>query len=230
MSKISLNVHLYCRLVDDISVIVQGDFAEVVSLVELMAAKYPQMPLNVQISFGYSRFLDLHIYNICSKSERDYKLVHSLAYKEHSSFAYTSMHSNINEKYKHAIVPIYLYRIHTRCTEKADKDSHLYFMSNMLKNRAQDPVVVKTKTRKYFLKKKQLRNVQVQAEFQNLRKTTSITFDNSNKRHLFLKRTIRNSTQSRLMVVYKSRPKIGSLLCPKRRTIRKLKHYLSQIE
>ena len=53
-----MHVHLYCRLVDDISVITQGPFSQVVKLLELFAAKYPaQMPLNCQLSFGYSRFL-----------------------------------------------------------------------------------------------------------------------------------------------------------------------------
>ena len=46
-SSLSIRVHLYCRLVDDISAIVQGDFSGVISLIELMASKYPPMPLNL---------------------------------------------------------------------------------------------------------------------------------------------------------------------------------------
>ena len=69
ISDLALNVHLYCRLVDDISAVVQGEFTEVVSLVELMALNYPDMPLNVQLSFGYSRFLDC-IYLIFAKMNK----------------------------------------------------------------------------------------------------------------------------------------------------------------
>ena len=87
ISTISLDVHLYCRLVDDISVVSQGDFEGVRELIKLMASNYPKMPLNFQLSFGYSRFLDLHIYNICSTDSDSYQLVHSLAYKEHSTFS-----------------------------------------------------------------------------------------------------------------------------------------------
>ena len=63
-----------------------------------MAAHYPKsMPLNVQISFGYSHFLDLHIMNIPSEGM---SLTTSLAYKELSQFDYTSFHSNVAETYK----------------------------------------------------------------------------------------------------------------------------------
>ena len=94
-----LHVHLFCRLVDDISVITQGPFSEVVKLLELFSIKYPsQMPLNCQLSFGYSRFLDLHIYNMYDEKfpEADYKVSHTLAYKEVNSFNYTPASSNIH--------------------------------------------------------------------------------------------------------------------------------------
>ena len=82
-SMSSSSVLLYCRLVDDISAVVQGDFSKVNELLMLMAEKYPRMPLNVQISFGYSRFLDLHIYNMDMTAHNDYyALCHVLAYKE----------------------------------------------------------------------------------------------------------------------------------------------------
>ena len=61
LSSISLKVHLYCRLVDDISIVVQGSFPGVRELIYLLASEYPNMPLNVGISLGYSRFLDLHV-------------------------------------------------------------------------------------------------------------------------------------------------------------------------
>ena len=48
---------MYCRLVDDISIVLQCEFSTVKRVIELMANHYPNMPLNVQVSFGYSRFL-----------------------------------------------------------------------------------------------------------------------------------------------------------------------------
>ena len=225
LSKSILKVHLYCRLVDDVSAIVQGEFSDIVALIQLMASKYPKMPLNVQISYGYSRFLDLHIFNICKPGLKDYKLVHSLAYKDHSSFSYTSMHSNIHEKYKHAIVPISLYRIHTRCTEQADKNHHLQFMSNVLTTRSQDPNIVHMKTKKFFMKKKN----PIKKAPRFLKKTTPILFDKGNMRHVLMRRIFKKSFQTRLMIVYKSKPSLGSILCPKRRIIRRLQKYVASL-
>ena len=50
----------YQRMVDDISILFNCDLDTVYSNLVLMAENYPSsMPLNIQISFGYSRFLDL---------------------------------------------------------------------------------------------------------------------------------------------------------------------------
>ena len=222
-----LDLKLYARLVDDISVICQGSFCTVVELIEMMAEKYPNMPLNFQLSFGYSRFLDLHIFN-CAKilPQNHYKLTYSLAYKGHSSFCYTPRYSNIHKKYKHAVVPISLFRIHTRCSEKADINHHLYFMSRIVKNRDQDPIIVKKKTLQFFKKKNKLKSGIVKKSQSNI-KSTSITFDDVSKSHLFLNRIVVRSFSSRLRIVYKSRPKLSSILCPKRMIIRKLsRHFI----
>ena len=221
LSSISLNIHLYCRLVDDISVVVQGNFRGVRDLLDLMVLHYPNMPLNFQISFGYSRFLDLHIYNICKHNTQKskYQLVHSLAYKEHSTFSYTSMHSNIHSRYKHAVVPISLYRAHTRCTESEDINHHIGFMSKILKHRNQDPEQVLEKTRNFFKKRMKIRPHKKLVDF---KKTTAVTFDSVTGSHVFIQKVLRNSFKSRLRIVYKSKPSLGSILCPKRRIIRKL--------
>ena len=75
--SIPLGIHLFCRLVDDISVLCQGDFEQVRILISTIARNYPNMPLNFQISFGYSRFLDLHIYNFVTFFLPTYRLYHS---------------------------------------------------------------------------------------------------------------------------------------------------------
>ena len=206
----------------------QGDFNGVRELLKLMASNYPNMPLNCQLSFGYSRFLDLHIYNICKDKSDDYKLVHSLAYKEHSTFAYTSRHSNIDDKYKHAIVPISLHRAHTRCTQDADINHHLEFMSRILKTRSQDPERIRSGVLKFFRKKHRPSESLKNKFAENRKKTTTLLHDRVSKRHFFMKNLLTRSFRSRLRVVPKSLPNLGSILCPKRRVILKLSRSLKK--
>ena len=90
----------YYRLVDDISVTVNGDFSIVRSLLAKMAEIYPKtMPLNVQLSFGYSHFLDSHIFNFL-KDSTEFSFTTSLAYKPLSKFEYVPFNSNIAPHYK----------------------------------------------------------------------------------------------------------------------------------
>ena len=221
----SLKVHLYCRLVDDISAVVQGPFPEVVKFLELFAAKYPpQMPLNCQISFGYSRFLDLHIFNMPGYSSNN-GLVHTLAYKENSSFSYTPSKSNIHHRYKHASVSTFLHRIHSRCTLQEDIDHHLSFMDSILKNRMQDAVQVRKKLIKFFKKKK---NPAIFKPKKFDGKNTSIKFDAVSGRHNFIRTLIKKYLGPKLMISYKSCGNIGSILSPKRAVIRKLSLILNK--
>ena len=221
METLEINLKLFVRLVDDISIISQEDFAKTRDLIELMVQQYPEMPLNFQISFGYSRFLDLHIYNFMDDQiNSTYKITHMLAYKENSSFCYTPQGSNIHHKYKAAVIPISLFRIHTRCNRTDDINHHLSFMTKIVKNRDQNPKVVHSKITKYFLKKKGLVTRKCSRHLDV--KSTSITYDNVSKRHIFLKGLITKSFASRLRVVYKSRPKLLSLISPKRRVLRTL--------
>ena len=147
-------------------------------------------------------------------------------YKDRSSFTYTTMHSNIHDKCKHAIVPLSLYRIHTRCTEKPDMDNHLLFMSRILQTRLQDPKVVKLKRKNFFNKRK---NGLGTTALKVLKKTTPIVFDEANGRHKFMHGIIRKSFSTRLRIVYKSMPSLGSILCPKRRIIRKLQKHVENL-
>ena len=149
VADLSLRVHLYVRLVDDISIVAQGDFSEVLKLLDVMSERYPAMPLNVQVSYRYSRFLDLHVNNMKdSNSSESYNLVTNLAYKEHSNFAYTPKTSNIHKKYKTAIVPISLHRAFTRCTDMSDTNHHISFMKRMVQSRNQDADEVQRKISK----------------------------------------------------------------------------------
>ena len=205
----SIKMQMYSRLVDDISVIYQGDFKVVKIILHTMAMEYPDMVLNVQLSFGYSRFLDLHIHNNLSTKT----ITHSLAYKTNSSFQFTPSDSNIHRKYKHSIMPIYLHRIFTRCVENSDKNHHLKFMNEILKFRNQNPTEVCERTHHFFKNRKNKNKKQPYAcSF----KTTPVVYDRSSKRHQIVADIIRRSTKN-LRVVYNSMPKLTTILCSKRR-------------
>ena len=65
-----------------------------------MAEVYPhEMPLNIQISFGYSHFLDSHVYNFLQSTSSN-GFTTSLAYKPLSKFDYVPFSSNISPLYK----------------------------------------------------------------------------------------------------------------------------------
>jgi hypothetical protein len=198
---------------------------------ELFSIKYPlQMPLNCQLSFGYSRFLDLHIYNLLdvNNPESSYKVSHTLAYKENSSFNYTPSSSNIHPRYKHISVSTSLHRIHARCTLQEDIDHHLSFMHSILLFRNQDPTQIRMKTKKLFNKKKLKKNSSLVSTQFTFRTTTAIKFDAVSQRHEMMKKLIRRSFGSRLLVVYKSCGNIGPLIAPKRSVIKKLSSMLNK--
>ena len=97
---IDKNLHHYVRLVDDISLAINGPFHSVRIVLQEMARFYPTaMPLNVQISFGYSHFLDSHVYNLLQPSHVNH-LTTTLAYKPLSKFEYVPFNSNIAPCYK----------------------------------------------------------------------------------------------------------------------------------
>ena len=218
-----LKIHLYVRLVDDISIIAQGEFSDLIILLNIISERYPSMPLNLQISFAYSRFLDLHIYNMKPEEGLGYGLSTTLAYKEHSTFSYTPWSSNIHDGYKTSVVPISLYRAHARCTEPKDVNHHVDFMKNIIKARNQDPKSVVRKYKSFFKKRHGGKPV---SKEKGKVQTTPILFDRVSGQHEFVRDLIKTSFCGQVKVVYKSRSKISSLLCPKRKIIKKLSELL----
>ena len=100
LSKVKTKLHYYYRMVDDISLAINGEFSTVKKVLIEMAKAYPRaMPLNIQVSFGYSHFLDSHINNFLQPCD-PYKLTTSLAYKPLSRFNYVPFNSNIAPRYK----------------------------------------------------------------------------------------------------------------------------------
>ena len=99
-SSIAKKLLYYYRMVDDISTAVEGNFSYVKNLVQQLATSYPStMPLNIQISFGFSRYLDSNVFNLL-QDKLDNRLTTSLAYKPLSRFNYVPFNSNISPQYK----------------------------------------------------------------------------------------------------------------------------------
>ena len=102
-------------------------------------------------------------------------------------------------------------------------------MSTILKHRNQDPKVVLEKTKKYFKKVKKSDPKSKTPKISSLefavdkRKSTPITFDNFSKSHIHMKKLLKPYFGSHLRPVFKSKLSMGSLLCPKRRVIDKIR-------
>ena len=100
LSELKSKLLYYYRMVDDISMAVNGAFSTLKEVLLEMAKGYPKaMPLNIQISYGYSHFLDSHVNNYLQPCN-PYKLTTSLAYKPLSRFNYVPFNSNIAPTYK----------------------------------------------------------------------------------------------------------------------------------
>ena len=99
-SSVNSNLLHYYRLVDDISLAINGEFGFIRRILDSMSKTYPKaMPLNVQISFGYSHFLDSHVFNFLQSTQNN-SFTTSLAYKPLSNFQYVPFNSNIAPRYK----------------------------------------------------------------------------------------------------------------------------------
>ena len=106
-------------MVDDISAIFVCNLDVVQSNLMIMAQHYPEcMPLNIQISFGYSRFLDLSLIKLrqvdCNSR-----------FKELSQFNYVPFNSNVARQYKGCIVPSFVHRAANLCSLSSSR-AHNY--------------------------------------------------------------------------------------------------------
>ena len=204
----------------------QGTFRNVVKAIALMARSYPTMPLNIQISFCYSRFLDVHLYNILYPDTSQYTLYTTLAWKDMNSFCYQPSSSNKYRKYKTSVVPITLHRISRRCTDGRDRRSHEKFMFNILKSRGLDMNGVQQRIYQYRQKQKQVATPKDEDMYQ-FSKSYLVTYDSVSRSHEFVMEIVRQSDVHQLIKpVFVSHPTLASLLCPKRKVIRRIqKHH-----
>ena len=205
-------------MVDDIQNIMQGSFKNVMKAIALVARSYPTMPLNIQLSFGYSRFLDVHLYNIFYPGTTEYHLYSTLAWKEMNSFCYQPHTSNKHPAYKTSVVPITLHRISRRCTDTRDQHSHEKFMFNILKSRGLDMKGVQQRITQYRRKQK-IQNPKP-THIEGFSRSYLVTYDSVSRTHKFVMDIVRQSdTQGIMKPIYVSHPTLASVLCPKRRII-----------
>ena len=212
----------YSRMVDDIQNIMQGEFRNVIKAVSFMARSYPTMPLNVQVSFCYSRFLDVHLYNILNTNSPVYNLYTTLAWKEMNSFCYSPASSNKYPQYLTSVVPITMHRIERRCTDKRDKQSHEAFMVRILESRGLDMTGVR-KRMTVFKKRKTVRSSR---SYTVSSRSYTVTYDSVSKTHEFVISMIRHSDTSQCMrPIHISHATLASVLCPKREIMKRVKDH-----
>jgi hypothetical protein len=218
----------YLRLVDDVSVITIGGFSKVRAIINKMSNHYPKtMPLNIQISMCFSRYLDIRLskeLQLCKTNT----LTITLAYKELATFNMVPFTSNISPRYKGSIVPNYLHRIYGRCTSIKSRAHHMSFMLRILKHREQDMQIVLKKFKEFHTRR--LRNI-IKPRDKNLyTKSAFIHFDNASNSHKLAKLSILSAYKAAKKelpsILYRSLPKIITMLSTKRSVIGKVRNVL----
>lgn len=215
----------YGRMVDDISAILLGPFSNVIKIILLMSRKYPTMPLNIQYSFCYSRFLDVHLYNVLKPNASMYGLYSTLAWKELNSFCYQPQTSNKYPPYMDAVVPITMHRIQRRCTSPRDRRHHLSFILKILAHRGQDMNRVKKRVLQFKQKlKPNYCSPITKYKHQFMQKGAAcIKYDKSTNSHKYSANIIRACDKDNLLkIVHTSLPSLEALLCPKRKIIKRI--------
>ena len=220
----SAKIHYYGRMVDDVSVVLQGSYDDLTKVLITMATTYPNMPLNVQISQNFSKFLDMNVFNFIDVEHEDsYKLTTTLSWKKQNSYNYVSEQDNKSPRYKGAVVPITMTRIVRRCTRYDEQRHHRDFIFKILKTRGQCPVRVGMKTRNFIKRLKTGKKVEAKVSKDGIRFST--TFDGVSKSHEITEGILRRSMNKKFAMLYKSLPSMAAKICPKRKILAKVTEY-----
>ena len=214
-------IHIYGRMVDDVSCILQGSFDDMTKLLIKMATIYPNMPLNVQISQVFGRFLDMSIYNFLNTNDKEYKLTTTLTWKSLNTYSYIGEDENKFSGYKGAVVPTTLARIYRRCSSHDERMHHDRFIFKILKNRGQSVKRLDLKRKQFFRKKSNI--VKKSAWGSNL--TFPVMFDDVSNSHSVSKNIIERAANFNFKMAHKSKHSVGSKLCPKRKVLERVKQF-----
>ena len=213
-------IHYYGRMVDDISCVIQGSFDDMTKVLIKMATTYPDMPLNVQISQNFSKFLDLNIYNFydAAGSDEKYQLTTTLSWKKQNTYNYISEKDNKCPRYKGAVVPVTMTRIMRRCSRIDEELHHRSFIFKILMTRGQCPKRIEER-RKNFVKR--LANNK-NCTFNSGGIVFSSKHDGVSGSHRITENIIRRSAKFKFSMIYKSLPNTASYICPKRKILEKI--------
>ena len=217
----SSKIHLYGRMVDDINIIYQGDFDGMTKILITMARFYPNMPLNLQISQVFGKFLDTSIYNFKSKDNASYNLTTTLLWKKLNTYNYIEEGDNRYEGYKGTVVPVTLHRIHRRCNRVDEMYHHNDFIFKILSKRGQSSTRLENKRTNFFKKlgKEKLKKA-LEHDF-----VFTTVFDDVSKTHEITSKIIERSASFRYHLIKKSKPNMAAKLCPKRKILDRVKTF-----
>ena len=223
----SSTIHYYGRMVDDISIIMQGSFDDMTKMLIKMATTYPNMPLNVQISQHFSKFLDMNTFNfINNENTESYKITTTLSWKKQNTYHYVSEQDNKCPRYKGAVVPITMTQIMRRCTNYDEEQHHRSFIFKILNSRGQCPIRIEQKKKSFI---KRLTNGKNHVFNKEGHIFTTI-FDNVSMSHESTENIIKKSAKFKIHMIYKSMPSSAAKICPKRKVLEKiLKYFQNQI-
>ena len=218
-------IHYFGRMVDDISIIMQGSFDDMTKVLICMANSYPNMPLNVQISQNYSKFLDMNIFNFRPKEAgKSYKLTTTLSWKKQNSYNYLNEEDNKCPIYKGAVVPVTMTRINRRCTRYDEKQHHSAFIFKILKSRGQCPTRMAEKKEKFV---KRLKGKEKKS-FKNPGMIFTTTFDGVSRSHETTKKIISRSARFKFSMIHKSLASSAARICPKRKMLKKITEFYNK--
>ena len=139
----------YQRKEDDISCVFICGIDMVQFNLGLMAKHYPAaISLNIQLSFGYSRFLDLSLIKLYQPDDST-RIFHSfMHYKELNQFDYVPFSSNVASHYKGCIVPSFVHRARTLCSLPGSRAHNYSLLLKLLPFRGQNIDIFHDKFRK----------------------------------------------------------------------------------
>ena len=221
----------YQRMVDDISTIFLCDLSTVHANLELMASNYPSsMPLNIQISFGFSRFLDLSILKLFQDDPSSTIFHTFLCFKELTQFDYVPFSSNVAPLYKGCVVPGFVHRASTLNSLKSSRAHSYSLLLRILSCRNQVMYVIHQKFRRAIASIIRKRSSCFEL---GGRGVAVVTYDRKSTVHKLVEGIIRSSYLSigsePPVIIYKSLPRIMELLCSKRSDIKKIRAHLELI-
>jgi hypothetical protein len=202
------NCSVYQRMVDDISAIFFCDLDIVYSNLVIMAKNYSGcMPLNIQISFGYSRFLDMSIIKLLQDDSSSHIIHTFLCFKELSQFDYVPFNSNVALQYKGCIVPSFIHRASTLCSLSSSRAHNYSLLLKLLTCRGQDMDIIHIKFKKAIVS---LLHKRAKVFDGQCRDIAVVTDDESTQVHKMLEKIILRSygsiSRSAPSIIYKSLP------------------------